>query len=175
MIAGKSPSQFSSQVKVKISKKNLFLSHQQSKPEDVWLTTVWNRKNNTLELITWSNCWDRSCRRRDGWDVDHLGEEKLSEVSDRHFFFVLLFTSLPRLSVCLSCNRSSWMLSVEVQIRTERLSELETAKTHLQILFPPKLPLSVSAAGFSRDWEIRVKRINLWCKCEEKGCSCNRI
>ena len=134
-------------------------------PKDVRLITVWSKTftfrtgmNSLMEVLRQK----RLERERGGWDVDHRGEEKLSEGLDRHFLFLLCCLTLFGLvvhvsssSFCLSFNRRSWMLSVEVQIRVERLSEMETAKkNHLQILFPLKLPLSVSAAVFSGDRQI---------------------
>lgn len=128
--------------------------------------TIWNK---TFTFGSWINYLmellrqKRPQRERSGWDVDHrgVGEEKLSEGSDRHslfcsavsLFFVLSFTSLPCLSVCLLTEVVECYLS-KFRSGYRSCQSWKLPKKHLQILFPLKLPLSVSAAVFSGDRQI---------------------
>lgn len=144
--------------------------------------TIWNK---TFTFGSWINYLmellrqKRLQRERSGWDVDLTGEEKLSECSDRHFFLLCCLTlfclvvHVSSSSFRLSFNRSSWMLSVEVQITVERLSELETAKKTPPDFIPPEASSVCLCRSIQRG--STDLRINQWCKCEGKGRSCSTI
>lgn len=134
-----------------------------------------------LELITWWSCWDRrGCKEREVDEMWTLQERRNWVNARTDISFLLccltlfcLVVHVSSSSFRLSFNRSSWMLSVEVQIRVEKLSELETAKKTPPDFIPPEASSVCLCRSIQRG--STDLRINQWCKCEGKGRSCSTI
>lgn len=158
----------------------LFLSHQQSKPKDVH----YMKQNIYIWILNWlldGAAETEEAAKREKWM--RCGPYRRGETEWRlgqTFSFLLccltlfcLVVHVSSSSFCLSFNRSSWMLSVEVQIRVEKLSELETAKKTPPDFIPPEASSVCLCRSIQRG--STDLRINQWCKCEGKGRSCSTI
>lgn len=105
-----------------------------------------------------------------GW----TGQEKWRLRGQTYFSFcsvVSLFLSdfYSCLFLSVFLQKYSRVLSAEVHIRVERLSELEAAKKkHLQI-YSPRSSSVCLCYSFPRRSKDLSQRINPWSKCEQKG------
>lgn len=158
----------------------LFLSRQQSKPKDVH----YMKQNIYIWILNWlldGAAETEEAAKREKWM--RCGPYRRGETEwmlGQTFSFLLccltlfcLVVHVSSSSFRLSFNRSSWMLSVEVQIRVEKLSELETAKKTPPDFIPPEASSVCLCRSIQRG--STDLRINEWCKCEGKGRSCSTI